>query len=54
MLFFISDLHLVDETAGKHNISAKAFKKFLKEIKVHLDNTKNKGKKVKIIFLEIL
>jgi UDP-2,3-diacylglucosamine pyrophosphatase LpxH len=51
MLVFISDLHLVDETAGKHNISAKAFKKFLKEIKVHSDNTKNKGKKVKIVFL---
>jgi UDP-2,3-diacylglucosamine pyrophosphatase LpxH len=51
MLVFISDLHLIDETAGKHNISVKAFRKFLKEIKVHSDNTKDKDKKVKIVFL---
>jgi len=41
MLVFISDLHFVDETAGKHNIPAKAFKKFLESIKLHSDNTKN-------------
>jgi len=51
MLVFISDLHLVDETAGKHNISADAFKKFLENIKVHSDKTKNKDKEVKIVFL---
>ena len=51
MIVFISDLHFVDETAGKHNISAKAFKKFLESIKVHSDNTKNKDKEVKIVFL---
>jgi len=51
MIVFISDLHLVDETAGKHNIPAKAFKKFLEGIKVHSDNTKNKDKEVKIVFL---
>ena len=51
MLVFISDLHFMDETAGKHNISAKAFKKFLESIKVHSDKTKNKDKEVKIVFL---
>ena len=51
MLFFISDLHFMDETAGRHNIPAKAFKKFLENIKVHSDNTKNKDKEVKIVFL---
>ena len=51
MLVFISDLHLVDETAGKHNIPAKAFKKFLESIKVHSDKTKNKDKEIKIVFL---
>ncbi len=51
MLVFISDLHFMDETAGQHNIPAKAFKKFLKNIKVHSDNTKNKNKEVKIVFL---
>jgi len=51
MIVFISDLHLVDETAGKHNIPTKAFKKFLESIKVYSDNTKNKDKEVKIVFL---
>jgi UDP-2,3-diacylglucosamine pyrophosphatase LpxH len=51
MLVFISDLHLVDETAGKHNIPADAFKIFLENIKVHSDKTKNKDKEVKIVFL---
>jgi len=51
MLVFISDLHFMDETAGRHNIPAKAFKKFLENIKVHSDNTKSKNKEVKIVFL---
>ena len=51
MLVFISDLHFMDETAGHHNIPADAFKKFLKNIKVHSDKTKNKDKEVKIVFL---
>ena len=51
MLVFISDLHFMDETAGHHNIPANAFKKFLKNIKVHSDKTKNKNKEVKIVFL---
>lgn len=49
MIVFISDLHFVDETAGQHNLSAEAFIKFLKSVKVHLENTK--AKEVKIVFL---
>ncbi len=49
MLVFISDLHFVDETAGKHNIPASAFRKFLTNVKVHAD--KAKAKEVKIVFL---
>lgn len=49
MLVFISDLHFVDETAGKHNIPASAFENFLANIKVHAD--KAKAKELKIIFL---
>ncbi|MCK5767593.1 MAG: hypothetical protein KAH35_04380 [Candidatus Atribacteria bacterium] len=35
MIVFISDLHFVDETAGKQNIPASAFKLFLSDIKTH-------------------
>ena len=49
MLVFISDLHFVDETAGKHNIPASAFEKFLTNVKVHAD--KAKAKELKIVFL---
>jgi UDP-2,3-diacylglucosamine pyrophosphatase LpxH len=49
MIVFISDLHFVDETAGQHNLSAEAFIKFFKSVKVHLENTK--AKEVKIVFL---
>lgn len=49
MIVFISDLHFVDETAGKHNIPASAFEKFLTNVKVHAD--KSKAKEVKITFL---
>ena len=51
MLVFISDLHFMEETAGHYNIPADAFKKFLKNIKVRSDKTKNKDKEVKILFL---
>jgi len=51
MLVFVSDLHFVDETAGKQNIPASAFKLFLSDIKTHSKKTKNKDKEVKIIFL---
>lgn len=49
MLVFISDLHFVDETAGKHNIPTSAFKKFLTNVKVHAD--KAEAKELKIVFL---
>lgn len=49
MLVFISDLHFVDETAGKHNLPASAFGKFLSSIKIHAD--KAAAEEVKIIFL---
>ena len=33
MLVFISDLHFVDETAGKHNIRTRAFKGAFEDLK---------------------
>jgi len=51
MIVFISDLHFVDETAGKHNIPTSAFKLFLSDIKTHSKKTKNKEKELKIVFL---
>ncbi|HER23889.1 MAG TPA: hypothetical protein ENO17_02395 [Candidatus Atribacteria bacterium] len=51
MLVFISDLHFVDETAGKQNIPTSAFKLFLSDIKTHSEKTKNKEKELKIVFL---
>ncbi len=51
MIVFISDLHFVDETAGKQNIPTSAFKLFLSDIKTHSEKTKNKNKKLKIVFL---
>jgi len=50
MLVFISDLHFVDETAGKHNIPTSAFDKiFLSHIKALAD--KVNAKELKIVFL---
>jgi hypothetical protein len=43
MIVFISDLHFIDETAGQHNIPAKAFDKFLESIKVHQKKLKLKN-----------
>ena len=51
MIIFISDLHFVDETAGKQNIPTSAFELFLSNIKTHSEKTKNKDKEVKIVFL---
>jgi len=51
MIVFISDLHFVDETAGKQNIPTSAFKLFLSEMKTHSEKTKNKDKELKIVFL---
>ena len=49
MLVFVSDLHFVDETAGKHNIPTSAFKNFLTSVEVHAD--KAKAKELRIVFL---
>lgn len=49
MLVFISDLHFVDETAGKHNIPTSAFENFLTNVEVRAD--KAKAKELKIAFL---
>jgi UDP-2,3-diacylglucosamine pyrophosphatase LpxH len=49
MLVFISDLHFVDETAGKHNIPTSGFRKFLSNIKDHAKNAN--AKELKIVFL---
>jgi len=51
MIVFISDLHFVDETAGKQNIPTSAFELFLTQIKTHSEKTKNKDKELKIVFL---
>jgi len=46
MLVFISDLHFVDETSGKHNTPARAYEGFVED----LANNTNAGN-IKIIFL---
>ena len=47
MLVLISDLHFVDETAGKHNIHPQAFKGAFEDLKKY----SGKPSEVKIIFL---
>ena len=49
MLVFISDLHFVDETAGKHNIPTEAFRIFFKDIAGIVECIKIK--EIKIVFL---
>jgi len=41
MLVFISDLHFVDETAGKHNIATEAFRIFFQDIAGNVALIKN-------------
>jgi UDP-2,3-diacylglucosamine pyrophosphatase LpxH len=47
MLVFISDLHFVDETAGKHNIPTRAFEGVFEDLKKY----SGKPSEVKIVFL---
>lgn len=47
MLIFISDLHFVDETAGKHNIPTRAFEGVFED----LSKYGGKPREIKIIFL---
>ena len=49
MLVFISDLHFVDGTAGKHNVPMEAFDGVLRDLKTHAENAK--AKEIKIVFL---
>ncbi|HVO67499.1 MAG TPA: hypothetical protein VMT12_13565 [Syntrophales bacterium] len=50
MLVFISDLHFIDETAGKHNIPTDAFSIFFEDIAGIVECIK-KINEIKIIFL---
>jgi len=50
MLVFISDLHFLDETTGKHNLPKSAFEKFLSSIEIHAKKAE-KLKVLKIVFL---
>lgn len=47
MLIFISDLHFVDESAGKHNIPTRAFEGVFDDIKKYGSDTSE----IKIVFL---
>jgi len=49
MLVFISDLHFVDETAGKHNVPANAFKMVFRNLASHAERAKSK--EVKLVLL---
>jgi UDP-2,3-diacylglucosamine pyrophosphatase LpxH len=50
MLVFISDLHFLDETTGKHNLPKSAFEKFLSSVEIHAKKAE-KLKVLKIVFL---
>jgi UDP-2,3-diacylglucosamine pyrophosphatase LpxH len=54
MIVIISDLHFVDETAGRHNIPTEAFKMFFRDISANIERyrqNKREIKEIKIIFL---
>ena len=54
MIVFISDLHFVDETAGKHNTKTEAFRIFFEDIRWAADRRKEEGRpvdEIKIVFL---
>ncbi|OPY69248.1 MAG: hypothetical protein A4E63_01851 [Syntrophorhabdus sp. PtaU1.Bin050] len=54
MLVFISDLHFVDETAGKHNIPTEAFRIFFQDIAGNVARYKKNKRdiqEIKIVFL---
>lgn len=54
MLVFISDLHFVDETAGKHNIPTEAFRIFFQDIAGNVTRYKKSKRniqEIKIVFL---
>jgi len=49
MLVFMSDLHFVDDTAGKHNVPTAAFEMVLKDLASHAK--KAKSEEVKLVLL---
>lgn len=54
MIVILSDLHFVDETAGKHNTKTEAFRLFLEDIRWALERRKEEGRpveEIKIVFL---
>ena len=50
MIVFISDLHFVDETAGKHNVDAKAFELFSGDLTWFVERREN-IKELKVVLL---
>ena len=54
MIVFVSDLHFVDETAGKHNTTTEAFRIFLEDIRWAAERRKEEGRpveEIKLVFL---
>lgn len=51
MLVFISDLHFIDGTAGKHNIKPKAFDYFFQDLNGIIEDANNAIQEVKVVFL---
>ena len=52
MLVIVSDLHLVDETAGKHNLPPDAFTSvLLEDLASHIKDTDKKIQEIKLLLL---
>lgn len=51
MLVIISDLHFVDETAGKHNLSTKAYESFLGDLNVAKRMEEGRVREVTLLLL---
>lgn len=51
MLVFVSDLHFVDESAGKHNLTASAFEGFFTSVEGRIEKADKKIEDLKIVFL---
>ena len=49
MLVFVSDLHFVDETAGKHNIATEAFRIFFQDIAGNVERYKKNNREIQEI-----
>lgn len=51
MLIFISDLHFIDGTAGKHNINPRAFDYFFQDMRSIIEDKRNAIQEVTVVFL---